>query len=135
MVPTDADADADDPSHEPTAHPQPPDTDTDTAQSPDPSGAIISDDLHQTLEAAEAAGWTVSRIVDPRSAIIKKHDFGTPTGHVLVLLVSGWVALAVGNPLFFVVGNLVYATVRYFFGREKRFIRAETGPPRDWKDG
>lgn len=76
----------------------------------------MNDDLREKVDDAKVEGWKLESEQGDR-VVMKKPDYGTLGGHVLVALLTIWWT--------FGFGNAIYAAYRYFGQSDKRVIRAE----------
>lgn len=75
-----------------------------------------TEELEYAVDDLTEEGWNVEKKTNKR-AVLKKNNFGSLAGHVLVALFTAWWT--------FGFGNLVYAAGSYAFRSRKRVIRVE----------
>lgn len=73
--------------------------------------------LDKKISDAEVEGWKLSKEEGDR-AIMKKPNYGSFGGHLLVALLTVWWTLG--------IGNLCYAAYKYFNDSGKRVLRVDS---------
>lgn len=77
-----------------------------------------SDAFDNKIEDAKIEGWSVSKDQGER-VVLKKSNYGSFGGHVLMALLTVWWTLG--------LGNVCYAAYKYWSDSDTRVIRAEGG--------
>lgn len=77
---------------------------------------IRRDALARKVDDAKVEGWKVSKEQGDR-VIMKKPNYGSMGGHVLIALLTVWWTLGIGNAL--------YAAYKYFSDSDTRVIRVD----------
>ena len=100
-------------------------TDTDTRHptmtdnSPTTDRSIDDYEQHERLQRkiddAKVEGWKLSKEQGER-AIMKRPNYGSLGGHILIALLTVWWTLG--------LGNVAYAAYKYFADSEKKVVRA-----------
>ena len=72
--------------------------------------------LDRKVDDAKVEGWKVSKEQGDR-VIMKKPNYGTMGGHILIALLTIWWTLGIGNAL--------YAAYKYFSDSDTRVIRVD----------
>lgn len=78
---------------------------------------MTSEDLKEKIDDAKVEGWKLSEEQGDSRAVMMKPDYGSTGGHVLILLLTGWWTLG--------LGNLLYAAKRYWMNSDKKVLRVD----------
>lgn len=72
-----------------------------------------SERLERRIGQETVDGWRLEAVDDDR-AVLKRPNFGSKLGHVLVFLLTAWFSMG--------VGNLAYAAYRYVYSSEYKVL-------------